>query len=181
MRWAGFIALLAAACSLGTGSFAGKTCKSNVECPDPYVCALVRPEGRSCELVRGVETFDPSGDNPATYCDVRPVLERSCISNCHGSAMDYPGTPRTFRLDRYEKIGAIFGAGDKAFNINDRIQKDTMPPVDQTALPRPTNMEKGIVLRWLNSGAPNCPSADAGSSSDGGSGDGGTLDGGDGG
>jgi hypothetical protein len=151
--WA--IALLAASCTLGTGTFAGKTCRTNVDCPEPYSCAQVRVEGRTCELLRGVETFDPSSDNPADYChNVKPILDTNCLKNCHGADQSYPGTRHDFRLDQFADMGPILGAGAKAFNINDRVTKDTMPPVGTD--PRPSNADKGVISRWLNSGAPEC-------------------------
>jgi hypothetical protein len=186
MKQLWLIAVLLSACTLGTGYFAGKSCKTNVECPDPYVCAQVRPEGRTCELVRGVETFDPSADNPADYChDAKPILDKHCVSNCHGTDMSYVGTPRNFRLDVYDTGTALPGAGAKAANINMRTQADTMPPVGLMGYSRPSVEEKGIILRWLNSGAPNCL-GDGGTGgmdggSDAGSSDGGRTDGGDGG
>jgi len=174
-------------CNLGTGVFAGKSCKTNVECPDPYVCAMVRPEGRTCELLRGVETFDPSSDNPAYYCgEVKAILDKHCVSNCHGQQRDYPGTMAlNFRLDVYQTGTVIPGAFEKAMNINNRIQADTMPPMVM-GYTRATAVEKTVILRWVNSGAPECdggsmPMGDAGSTdggTDGGSGDAGRRDGG---
>lgn len=167
-----YLVLVMAGCSLGTGTFAGKTCDTNVDCPAPYACAQVRPGERTCELVRGVETFDPSADNPATYCDVKPILAKSCVSNCHGTDMQYPGSPPGFRLDVYSTGTVLPGAGAKAADIYRRSQDDTMPPGG--VVPRTTLAERGLLLRWVNSGAPDCV-ADAGSS-DGGNTDGGSAD-----
>ncbi len=184
-------ALLLSTCTIGTGSFAGKTCKTNVDCPDPYVCAQVRPEGRTCELLRGVETFDPSGDTVVDYCSgAKPILDKHCVSNCHGQQRDYPGTMSLgFRLDVYKTGTVLPGAFDKATNINLRIQADTMPPTGLMGYTRPSPQEKLVILGWVNAGAPECldggGGGDAGMSdggrTDGGSGDGGRRDGGDGG
>jgi hypothetical protein len=176
-QWVPAAALALAACTLSTGTFAGKTCDTNVDCPQPYVCAMVRPEGRTCELLRGPDTYDPLGDVPTDYChDVKPILDRTCLANCHGSDMSYVGAPKTFRLDVYGMTGALAGAGAVASDINERMQQDTMPP-QGLGLARPTLAEKAIVLRWSNTGAAECIGADAGSS-DGGSGDAGSGDGG---
>ena len=190
MKRLGLIALLAGSCTLGTGSFAGKTCRTNVDCPDPYVCAQVRPEGRTCELLRGVEVFDPQGE--AYYCNgpdggggVKKVLENHCVSNCHGTNMEYPSTPRNFRLDVYTTGTVLPGAFEKAMALSARIQDDTMPPTGLMGYTRCNNFEKNLVLRWVNSGARECAGAggDAGSNTgDGGlSGDAGRADAGDGG
>lgn len=179
------LSLVLGSCTLGTGIFAGKTCKSNVDCPDPYVCAQVRTEGRTCELVRGVETFDPSSDNPAYYCNgpdggggVKNVLDKHCVSNCHGTDMSYPGTPRNFRLDVYSTGTALPGAFAKAAALNKRAQDDTMPPPGLMGYSRCSTEDKNLLLRWINAGAPECAGTDDGGSGDGGSGDGGSGDGG---
>ena len=193
MRPVWLIAVLAGSCTLGTGSFAGKTCRTNVDCPEPYVCVQVRPDGRTCELVRGVEIFDPSSENPVDYCNgAKAVLDAHCVSNCHGQNRDYPGTPGlAFRLDVYDTGTVLPGAFAKAANINARTQADTMPPVGLMGYSRPNEMEKLVILRWVNAGAPFClgdggsGGDDAGTdggtdggSSDGGSGDAGRTDGG---
>jgi hypothetical protein len=186
------LSVLAGSCTLGTGSFAGKTCKSNVDCPDPYVCAQVRTEGRTCELVRGVDIFDPSGDMPVYYCNgpdggggVKAVLDKSCIANCHGTDMSAVGTPKTFRLDVWRTGTVMQGVADKVANINNRMQKGDMPPASFTG-PRPTMEEVNLVLRWSNTGGLECGTSggsDAGTmmSSDAGRADGGRADAGDGG
>jgi hypothetical protein len=172
LKWAWAIAVLAAACTLGTGTFAGKTCSTNVDCPSPYVCAQVRPGERTCELLQGVEVFDPAAAVPADYChDVKPVLDRTCIVNCHGEVKDYPGSPPGFRLDRYETVGTVLGAGAKAGTIKLRVDQDTMPPMEPSLM-RPTQAEKLILTRWVNAGAPQCldggSDAGAGDAGDGG-------------
>ena len=177
------LSLALGSCTLGTGVFAGKTCKSNVDCPDPYVCAQVRTEGRTCELVRGVETFDPSSDNPAYYCNgtdggggVKAVLDKHCVSNCHGTDRSYPGTSGlAFRLDVYSTGTALPGAFAKAANINKRVQDDTMPPVGLMGYTRCSTEEKNLLLRWINAGAPECAGSGDGGSGDGGTGDGGMM------
>jgi hypothetical protein len=168
-------ALACGACVLGTGTFAGKECASNVECPFPYVCSQVRPGSvGTCELVRGVEIFDPSGASPADFChDTCRVLNRSCVSNCHGTDMSYPGVITNFRLDVFPATPGKFGAGDMAARIKARMDEDTMPPM-VAGLARPSPDEKTIITRWVNSGAPECL-GDAGGYVSGSTGDGGCL------
>ncbi|MBK7860205.1 MAG: hypothetical protein IPJ65_16645 [Archangiaceae bacterium] len=167
MKQGWLIAVLGAACTLGTGTFAGKTCSTNVDCPDPYVCAQVRPEGRTCELIRGAEIYDPNsgtgggggGTRKTDYChDVKPIVDRSCVADCHGPTMTFPGTPKNFRLDVWTTGTVLPGVKDKAFNINDRISKDTMPPsnADPGTYPRPTAAERLTVSKWYSSGATEC-------------------------
>jgi hypothetical protein len=156
------VACVAAACTLGTGTFAGKSCRTNVDCPEPYACAQVRTEGRTCELVRGVDIFDPnsgsgggSGAPPPDYChNIKPILDTNCLKNCHGSDQSYPGTRHDFRLDSYADMGPILGVKSKAFNINDRVSKDTMPPTGTD--PRPSAADRLVITSWFNGGAQEC-------------------------
>src|SRR5206468_3991744 len=49
------------ACTLGAGSFAGKTCDTQADCPEPYTCAQVRPGGSTCEMLHGIDSFVTDG------------------------------------------------------------------------------------------------------------------------
>ena len=183
-------ALVVAGCFIGAGSFAGKGCDTNNECPDPYTCVQVRPGGRTCELVhglsggsRGTGGGSGAGGGPVLnpdYCDdVKPILDRTCLVNCHGVAMDYPGTRKDFRLDYYVLDGGLPGAKVKAVAIKGRVVDDSMPPSGPS--PRPTSAERSLILKWVNTGAGECNDAGGkGGVLDGGS-DGGKTDGGDGG
>lgn len=162
-------AVVAAGCFIDAGSFAGKGCDTNNDCPQPYACAQVRPGGRTCELVHGLESSGGPLLNP-DYCDdVKPILDRTCLSNCHGVTMDYPGTRTDFRLDYYARDGGLPGAEAKALAIKVRVTDDTMPPAGP-ANPRPTSAERSLILKWVNTGAGECNDAggNGGSGRDGG-------------
>ncbi len=177
-----------AGCFIGAGSFAGKGCDSNNDCPDPYVCAQVRGTGRSCELVHdidigvggaggggGMVNVDPD------YChDVKPILDRTCVANCHGPDIS-GGGGNTFRLDQYS-VAVVGGAFEKRARVQARVSADDMPPPGP-ANPRPTAAERALVIRWVTTGGENCRGGGTdGGTPDGGTGDGGVkLDGGDGG
>ena len=198
--------VVAAGCFIDAGSFAGKGCETNNDCPSPYACVQVRFGGRTCELVHGLGggttgtgtgTGGGSGGvgggsatvNP-DYChDVKKLIDASCLSNCHGLAMDYPGTRKDFRLDYYVPMGAdtLPGVRAKAVGascvpnvscIKTRVTDDTMPPGAPYSGPRPNQTERALIIKWVNTGAAEC--LDSGTSSDGGT-DGGGKDGGDGG
>ncbi len=154
------------ACVVGVGNFSGKTCDTARDCPEPYVCVSVRPnQGRTCELLRGPEYYDPSGGPPVPFCQVKPVLDRTCISNCHGA--DHTGAvgQEYFRLDVYEGDGGaefrlpdggtVKGAKDMAENIVKRaVVYGNMPPSSPPGLPFPTDAEKALLSRWAAQGAP---------------------------
>ena len=166
------LASVGAGCFIGAGTFAGKGCDSNNDCPEPYVCAQVRGSGRSCELLHKIDIGGGTGGGTSTgnpdYCTVaKPILDRTCVSNCHGS--DTSGSSQPFRFDKYSD--PLGGAFEKALRIKDRVTIDDMPPVSP-ANPRPTSAERALLIRWVNTGAAFCN--DAGT-------DGGKLDGGDGG
>lgn len=170
----------AAGCFIGAGSFAGKGCESNNDCPEPYVCAQVRGSGRSCELVHRIEIAGSGGAggsnaNPDYCADAKPILDRTCVSNCHGT--DTSGSSLPFRLDKYSDPAG--GSFEKALRIKARVTVDDMPP-SGPANPRPTAAERALLIRWVNTGATFCNDAGSGPAPDGGT-DGGALDGGDGG
>lgn len=174
-------ALIAGGCFLGAGSFAGKGCDSNNDCPDPYVCAQVRGSGRSCELVHKIVIGGGTGGGAAAgdpdYChDARPILDRTCVSNCHGT--DNSGSGLPFRLDQYTH--PLGGAFEKALRVKARVTVDDMPP-SGPANPRPTALERALLIRWVNTGALLCNDLDAGAKGDGGTDAGEKADAGDGG
>lgn len=177
-------AVVAAGCFINAGSFAGKGCDSNNDCPEPYVCAQVRGSGRSCELVHGIEIGGGTGTGggggvtlPPDYCnDVKPIIDRTCVSNCHGS--DNSGSSQPYRLDKYnDPAGGCF---EKADRIKARVNSDDMPP-PAPANPRPTAAERALVIRWVNTGATFCNAVVDGGTGDAGTADAGTTDAGDGG
>ena len=164
--WAAAAAALAAsACFIEAGDLAGKECTTNVDCLAPYVCIQRPPNSRpsrSCELLRGVETAAPGGGGTYDYChDVKPLLDKSCVANCHGT--DTSGSSQvSFRLDAYGfDSGFPLGAFAKASRIRARVQTDDMPPASFS--PRLSADERAIVTRWVDLGAPDClGSADGG-------------------
>jgi len=191
-RAAWLVVSAVASCTLDTGVFAGKTCDTDVDCPEPYTCAQVRPEARTCELVRGVDVLDTSGNNPAYYCsgdssvrDVHAVVADTCASNCHGSDMGYPGVPHTFRLDIYDTIPGFLGAKSEASQMKSDVDNGIMPPMGSGIMGLGTD-DKAILTRWVNAGTPfhpagvnvdnQCGRGGDGGVPDGGSGDAGTSD-----
>ncbi len=169
LRWP--LALLAfapfAACSLDAGSFAGKTCDTQADCPSPYVCAWVRPGGSTCELVHGVD--DSVGDGGSggggggitiDWChDVKPIVLTNCTSNCHVPPYAYPGAPTTFRLDAYQVDGGQ-GAYDMHLRMAARMMTDDMPPIGVS--PHPNLTDRTTVINWAMGGAPECLATDGG-------------------
>ena len=166
--WIAGVSLLGlGACSIGAGSFAGKTCDSQADCPSPYVCVQVRPGGPSCELLHGLDdrlgdggTGGGGGTFTLDYChDAKPVLLRTCISNCHGA--DHTGAPgeEFFRLDSYRIDGGL-GAYDLRVSIAAQVSAGAMPL--PTSMPQPTATERMTLVGWANSSAPDCVGEDGG-------------------
>ncbi len=161
--WVGFLGI-AGGCFIGAGGFAGKSCDSNNDCPDPYACAQVRGTGRSCELVHRIEIGGggtgggTAGSNTPDYCvDAKPIIDRTCVRSCHGS--DNSGSSLPFRLDKYSDPAG--GAFEKASRIKERVTVDDMPPPGPSN-PRPTKDEQALLIRWVNSGAAFCNDAGTG-------------------
>lgn len=157
------LAGLAAGCVIGVGSFEGKSCNTSADCPEPYVCASVRGPAGTCELLRLPRPFDAGEEVPVDYChDLKPILDRSCVSNCHNASPSYAGSPTTFRLDIYAPLdGGVPGAAGFSGRIQARVSDDSMPPPnakhpDGGAIPRVTTPERLLVARWTRSGAPFC-------------------------
>jgi hypothetical protein len=162
------------ACFIEAGSLAGKECRTAVDCFDPYVCVAARANGRrTCELLRGPDEAPPGGGGgPYDFCkDVKPLMDKSCVANCHG--IDTTGSSQpSFRLDQYSfSSGFPLGAFAKAARVRARISDDSMPPAGFT--PRLTTEERQVVTRWVDLGAPECfatQGMDSGTMTDGGSG-----------
>jgi len=172
----GLCAALAMGCTIEAPDFTGKSCVAAADCPSSHSCVAARPgEGRTCELLQppGVT---PTEDGPVpTWCkDVQPILAASCVDSCHGEVTDGSGK-KDFRLDRYETVGAVAGAKDKASRIQARaFEQPSMPPSYYSA--QPTEEERAILDRWARGGAPFCD--DGAGTNDGGTPDSGTADGG---
>jgi hypothetical protein len=160
MRAGAFLAAVAAAglsgCFIEAGSILGKQCRTTVDCPEPSVCVAARSDGaRTCELLRGPDEAPPSGGGPYDYCkDVKPLLDKSCVANCHGTDTTGSSQP-AFRLDFYAfDSGFPLGAFAKAARVRVRIAAGDMPPA--TFSPKLTTEEQQIVTRWVDLGAPEC-------------------------
>jgi hypothetical protein len=160
-----------AACTLSAGSFAGKTCDTQADCPDPYVCAQVRPGGSTCELLHGLDTFETDGGggsgggsgggggtalSPDWCNDVSPIVMATCVSNCHGTDHSYTGSPTNFRLDLYKVDGGM-GAYDYAADMAVQVQADLMPPIGID--PAPNTAQRTTIINWANGGAVYCNDA----------------------
>ena len=169
-------------CVVSVSDFAGKSCESVADCPDPYVCVAARAgAGRTCEVMALPDVVDaggpPTGPVPTWCADVQPLLSQYCLQSCHGAVRTVSGHPE-FRLDMYETDAGIKGAMEMAPRIDVRAAKfKDMPPVGQ---PAPTAGERAIIGQWAEGGAPFCNPPDAGTP-DGGVTDGGTDGGSDGG
>lgn len=144
-------------CELEPVNYVGKTCKSVNDCPEDYVCARIRSEVPTCELLRAPRVEEPASVIPADYCrDVKPLLDRSCVSTCHGANPTYAGSPKGFRLDYYESTdGGLPGVKAQAQRVVIRSTEDTMPPSTATE-PRISSTEREVLTRWIQSGAPEC-------------------------
>jgi len=155
-------------CVVSVSDFAGKSCETAADCPEPYVCVAARPgAGRTCEALRLPQVADGGGGGGPvpTYCkDIQPILMAHCISTCHGA--DNSGSKQTsFRLDYYEPTvaGQVRGAKAMAPRIKLRaVDFQDMPPLGS---PEPTAAERELLGRWAEGGAPLCdsgPPADGG-------------------
>ncbi len=154
---------------MGIDGFEGKSCENATDCPLPYVCVVARPAaGRTCEVLLLPEIADAGpGLGEVTYCrDAKPILDRTCVNNCHG--VDSSGSGRTdFRLDYFESApGGLFGAKDLAPRIKERVSNPASPMPPQGTVPSPTDAERQVLIAWVRAGAQFC--SDAGTASDGG-------------
>jgi hypothetical protein len=145
------------ACELSPSSWVGKTCEGANDCPPDYVCAQVRGDSPTCELLRPPRVEKVPVTEQADYCrHIKPILDRSCVSGCHGANITYPGAPKDFRLDYYEATaGGLPGAKSRAQRVVSRAADDSMPPITAPE-PRISADERGLLQRWLQSGTPEC-------------------------
>src|SRR5439155_21909941 len=96
---------------------------------------------------------------PLYYCDtVKPILDSTCISNCHGLTPTFTVTSGqiSFRLDVYSNpAGPQVGAYEKKERIKYRAaQLKDMPPVGTT--PMPTDTQRQQLQQWVDTGAQYC-------------------------
>jgi hypothetical protein len=171
-------AMAAVGCSIPVGDFAGKTCETAEDCPDPYICVAARAgAGRTCEALGLPDRADaggtPTGPVPTWCADVQPIMATYCLQTCHGAV--HTGSGRIdFRFDMYESAGGIKGAMEMAPRIEVRAAKfKDMPPVGN---PAPSAEQREVLGQWAEGGAVFCNTD--GGTSDGGTSDGGTSDGG---
>ena len=121
-------------------------------------CGLAEPDC-VCEINFPPRTGKPSGSEDAgpspEWCtDVRPVIQRTCLANCHGVDASYPKTPVDFRLDYFEPPTArgLPGVHAKAGDVRSALVEYRMPPANFSE--QPTSTERFVVSRWVKSGAP---------------------------
>lgn len=155
--WWAALVVAASGCFIGAGNEVGKTCETNVDCAHPLVCAQVRGTTRTCELLRGPDPGEgtpPSMVRPIDYChDVKPIIDRTCIANCHGADMTRGTTG--FRLDQYEFGDGTPGVFAKGERVRERTADDSMPPVNP-ANPRPDASERALIGKWVAGGKVFC-------------------------
>jgi hypothetical protein len=162
-------AMVVVGCVVSVSDFAGKSCETAEDCPDPYVCVAARPgAGRTCEAL-GLPGFADGGSDPdpgpvPTWCaDVQPLVTAYCISSCHGTEKGGSGQ-LDFQLDMYESANGLKGAREMAPRVEVRAFRfKDMPPAGN---PAPTAEEREVLGRWAQGGAPFCN--DGGVSPDGG-------------
>ncbi len=98
----------------------------------------------------------PDAGTPVpTYCrDIKPILDRTCVSSCHGERNDGSGET-DFRLDVWEQADGGKGVFAMAERIRIRTSEyETMPPPDASAFP--TFRERDLISQWVKAGAPFC-------------------------
>ena len=120
--------------------------------------------GRTCELLAAPDRITSGGGVPVPYCQVQPILAKTCVSNCHDRTHAYPGVGpfSYFRLDAYASDGGaefrlpdggqMGGAKSVADRVKIRTQTSTMPPLDFS--PQPTRAERDLLVAWADQGAP---------------------------
>ncbi|MGQ0505537.1 MAG: hypothetical protein ACT4TC_09470 [Myxococcaceae bacterium] len=137
-------------------------CVDSGDCASGFACVVGAGARRICVRSEGmdpiVEEDDPDASTPY-YCDeVQPILNRTCVSTCHGAVRD-GSKDDTFRLDVFAQADGGSGAKAKAARIKLRMTDvRTMPPLLE--MTQPTLEERTTVGRWARRGALLC--ADAG-------------------
>jgi hypothetical protein len=167
----------AMACVIEGVGASGKRCATANDCPEPLVCVLVRPGGRTCEALPPPTEGDFGGGTAYWCSEVEALMNTYCVS-CH-TVPPTGGAPANLRLDRYHtEDGGVPAAREKAERIYVRtVVFEDMPPLNS---PQPTAAENAVLTAWFRSGAPFCADGpDAGADPDGGTApDAGTADGG---
>src|SRR5512140_682246 len=83
-------------CVVSVTDFAGKSCETTADCPDPYVCVAARAgAGRTCEVMALPDVVDaggpPTGPVPTWCADVQPLLAQYCLQSCPGAVRTVSG------------------------------------------------------------------------------------------
>ncbi len=147
-----------ARCDCGGGK---DECAGPADCPSTHECVTGAGGTKRCVLRAepDADVVDPDLDaSTAYYCDeVKPILDRTCVSNCHGvsrvGSMD-----ETFQLDVYVQADGGAGAFAKAGRVKYRMADlKNMPPLSSAE--QPTALERRRVGVWAKRGAPFCPDA----------------------
>lgn len=152
--------------------FAAMPCRTAEDCPrGAYTCVPTGDGEGFCEVIYPLRPSDggtgsdgggvgvDAGPTPYYCTDIAPIMERTCVANCHGPDTSGSGQT-TFRLDYYEMDGGLPGCKAKAARIKYRMSdKKEMPP---PGAPMPTDEERAIVSRWVNAGAPLCDGGNGG-------------------
>jgi hypothetical protein len=156
---------------LPTDRFIGKRCLSQFDCPSDLYCGA----GGTCEPELTLAKPDSGFTGEPFYCkDVKVVLDRTCLYNCHG-VIRADSLRYDFRLDYYEKPGPGCGplndgglpdggCPDGAKAVAADIARMTftfqsMPPPCLTApgcREFPTQGERRLLDAWVKAGAPWC-------------------------
>ncbi|ATB34247.1 hypothetical protein [Melittangium boletus] len=150
-----------AGCLVAETGGTASPCAVNTDCPSTHRCVTVSAEAGVCELIYpppdtsagNSDAGTPDAGPAPTWCDdIQPLMAKNCVSSCHGEVTT--GSGKTdFRLDRYETVGAVAGAKDKADRIKFRgVDQRSMPP----APPYFSAAEQSLVLRWIAAGTPEC-------------------------
>ncbi len=161
MRLLALLAFTLCACDCGGGT---PECAGPADCPSTHDCVTGAGGKKLClrrEPPDASEEPDPDLDaSTPYYCDeVKPILDRTCLDNCHGATHD-GSNDGTFRLDMYAQPDGGAGAFARAARVKFRIWdlKNMPPPISSS---QPTLEERRRVAIWAKRGAPLC--ADAGS------------------
>ncbi|MBM7115904.1 hypothetical protein [Archangium primigenium] len=146
-------------CLVAESGGTASPCTADSDCPSTHRCVAMSAEASVCELVypppvsSAGDAGTPDAGPVPTWCtDVQPLMNRNCVSSCHGEVTS--GSGKTgFRLDRYETAGAVAGAKDMAERIKVRgVEQRSMPPSG----PYFTATEQTVLLRWIAAGTPEC-------------------------
>jgi len=136
-------------------------CGEDTDCPGTHRCVTLSADTRVCELIYpprdtsagNTDAGTPDAGPVPTWCnDVQPLMNKTCVASCHGEVNRDSGK-KDFRLDRYETVGGVLGAKDKAERIKVRaVEQRSMPP----SAPYFSTAEQTVLLRWIAAGTPEC-------------------------